>query len=114
MARKKRYIKGRIYLINDSLISRDNYKKANRRVVAVNNDKDNVHIVKIKGLYDKNGNKRKNLIPIEHYPILNKPSGIHPKVYKKTSRNKPIIEKRMWETKSRLNKWDLAKISHLR
>ena len=95
MARKKRYIKGRIYIINDSLVSRDNYSKPNRRVVAVNNDKNNVHIMKIKGLYDKNGNMRKNLIPIENYNCLTKPSGIEKKVHRKTSRNKLILESRL-------------------
>lgn len=110
MSRRKRYIKGNIYTINDSLVSRDNYSKANRRVVAVNNDKNNVHIMKIKSLYDKNGNERKNLIPIENYNCLTKKSGIEKKVHTKTSRNKPIVESLMKKTKSRLNKWDMEKI----
>lgn len=114
MARKKRYIKGKIYVINDRLVSRDRFSKPNRRVVAINNDKNNVHIVKIKSLFKKNGERRKNLIPIENYNCLNKLSGIHPKVYRKTAHNKPILERRMRKTKARLNKWDMRKISHLR
>lgn len=113
MVRRKRYIKGRIYLINDSLVSRDNFSKPNRRVVAINNDVNNVHIVKIKGLYDSSGNMRSNLIPIENYSCLTKPSGIHPKVYKRNKWGKPIVEKKMTKTTSRLNKWDMKKISHL-
>ena len=72
MARRKKYIRGKIYITNDSLFSRDGYKKSNRRVVAVNNNKKRMHVVKIKGLYDKNGKRRKNLIPIENYEGLTK------------------------------------------
>ncbi len=113
MARRRRYIKGRIYITNDKYFSRDGYKKANRRVVAVNNNPEEMHVVKIKSLYDKNGKKRKRLIPIENYPCLTKKSGIYPRVYKKTSWGKPIKAKKMTNTNSRLNKWDMKKISHL-
>lgn len=114
MKRKKRYIRGRIYIINDGLVSRDGYRKRNRCVVAVNNDRKNVHIAKIKSLYNSDGSMRPNLIPIENYNCLTKPSGIHPKVYKKNKWGKPIVEKKMIKTKSRLNKWDMKKISHLK
>ena len=114
MARQKRYIRGKIYITNDSVFSRDNYSKSGRRVVAINNDRQNMHIVKIKGLYDDNGNLRTNLIPIEHYSVLDKKSGIDPFVHKKTRYNKPIRESKMRKTNVRLNKWDMKKISHLK
>jgi hypothetical protein len=53
LARRKRYIKGRIYIIDDGLVSHDGFRKKNRRVVALNNDKKEVHIAKIKGLRKK-------------------------------------------------------------
>lgn len=114
MARRKKYIRGKIYVTNDSLFSRDGYKKKNRRVVAVNNDKNRMHVVKIKGLYDDNGKRRKNLIPIEHYEILTKPSGIHPYVYKKNKWGKAIKERKLHKTNVRLNKWDMKKIDKLK
>ena len=114
MSRRKRYPKGRIYIADDKIFSRDNYSKQGRRVVAVNNNKNALHVVKIKGLYDDQGNKRKNLIPIENYNVLTKPSGIDPYVYKKTKYYKPIKEKKLIKTNARLNKWDLRKIAHLK
>ena len=97
MGRRKRYIKGRVYLIDDKVLSKDNYSKSNRRVVALNNDKSRVKLVKIKSLYDSQGNKRKNLIPIEKYPIIQKPSGVYTYVYRKTKWNTPIKEKSLKE-----------------
>lgn len=114
MARRKKYIRGKIYITNDSLFSRDNYQKSNRRVVAINNNKNRMHIVKIKGLYDKTGKIRKNLIPIEHYKGFTKKSGIDPYVYKSTKRNSPIKESKLHKTNIRLNKWDMHKIQHLK
>ena len=114
MARRKRYIRGKIYITNDSLFSRDNYKKSNRRVVAVNNNKNRMHVVKIKGLEDKNGKIREHLIPIEHYDGFTKKSGIDPHVYKTTKRNSPIKESKLTKTNTRLNKWDMRKISKLK
>ena len=103
MGRKKKYIKGKVYIINDSLVSYDKFNKPNRRVVAINNDKNNMHIVKIKGLYDKNGNKRLKLIPIEKYNFLSKESGIDPKVHKKTRWGTSIRESKLYDINSRLN-----------
>lgn len=114
MARRKKYIKGKIYITNDSAFSRDNYNKPGRRVVALNNDKENMHVVKIKGLYDDKGNLRKNLIPIENYNVLDKKSGVDPYVYTKTKWHTPIKENKMKKTDARLNKWDMKKISHLK
>ncbi len=114
MARRKRYIKGRIYITDDSLFSPDGYKKPGRRVVAVNNDRQNMHVVKIKGLTDNSGKPRKNLIPIERYNVTNKPSGIYPHVHKKTAAGKAIKADKMKKTNARLNKWDMKKISHLK
>lgn len=114
ISRRKKYIKGKIYITNDSVFSRDHYSKSGRRVVAINNDKEKMHVVKIKGLYDGNGVLRKNLIPIEKYSVLNKKSGIDPFVHKKTKYNKSIREDKMIKTNVRLNKWDMKKISHLK
>lgn len=110
----KKKFRGNIYLINDSLVSNDNYSKANRRVVAVNNNPNNLHIVKIKSLYDKNGNRRKNLIRIGKYKCLTKKSGIHPKVYKKTRFTTNIKESKLHKTNCKLNLYDRFKIRKLK
>lgn len=110
MSKRKRYILGKIYITNDSLFSKDGYKKANRRIVAINNDKNQMQVVKIKGLYDKNGNLRKNVTPIENYSCLTKPSGIDKTIYKQTARKNPITETRLKKTNCRLNKWDIKKL----
>ncbi len=113
MSRRKKYIRGKIYITNDSLFSYDGYSKKNRRIVAINNDRNSMKVLKIKSLYDKKGKLRKNLIPIEKYPDINKISGIDKKIYSRTSRNKKIKENKLKKTKSRLNKWDLKKIKDL-
>ena len=110
MARRKRYIRGKIYITNDSLFSHDRYSKSGRRIVAVNNDRKNMHVVKIKGLTDSQGNRRNGLIPIEKNSVLTKPSGLERKVYTKTARGKPIIEQKLKKTGVRLNKWDMKKL----
>ena len=114
MSRRKRYTKGKIYIVDDKIFSEDNYSKRGRRVVALNNDKNKLHVVKIKGLYDSHGKRRGGLIPIENYNTLTKPSGIDPHVYKRTKYRKPIKESKLIKTNSRLNKWDMKKISHLK
>ena len=109
MARRKRYIRGRVYLINDSLLVKNT--KNNRRIVALNNNKNEMHVRRITSLYDKNGNRKKNVIPIERYPDIPKPSGIENKTFRKTLKGKPIKEKYLRKTNTRLNKWDMRKIS---
>ena len=111
--KKKKKLRGNIYIINDSLVSRDRYSKANRRVVAVNNNPNKLRIVKIKSLYDSNGKKRKGLIPIKIYPCMYKRSGIDKHVYYKTSKNKPIQETKMKKTRYRLNKRDMKRIKNI-
>lgn len=108
MARRKRYIKGRVYLINDHLLVKNS--KSNRRIVAMNNDKENMAVRRISSLYDKNGNKKDRLIPIEKYADIPKYSGVENKTFHKTLRNKPIKEKYLKKTNTRLNKWDMKKI----
>ena len=54
--------------------------------------------------------KRENLIPIEKYPDIRKPSGVEPRTFRKTLRGKPIMENRLQRTNTRLNKWDMYKI----
>ena len=107
MPRKKKYIKGRVYLLNDHVLVR--FSKQKRRVVALNNDKNEMHVRRIMSLYDDNGNRR-NLIPIEKYPDIRKPSGIEKRTFRKTANGKPIKENFLEKTKTRLNKWDQKKM----
>ena len=108
MSRRKRYIKGRVYLINDNLIVKNN--KSNRRVVAVNNDKENVFIRRVTKASNGGRNARKG-ISIEKYPDIRKSSVVENKTFRKTLKGKPIKERFMRKTKTRLNKWDMKKIS---
>lgn len=108
MARRKRYITGRVYILNDHVLVKNS--KSNRRVVSMGNDKNNMAVRRILSLYDKNGNRRKNLIPIEKYPDIRKSSGVENKTFRKTLKGTPIKEDRLVKTKTRLNKWDMKKI----
>ena len=108
MARKKRYIRGKVYMINDHLLVKNS--KSNRRIVALNNDQNEMHVRRITSLYDKNGNIKKNVIPIEKYPDIQKPSGVEMKTFRKTLKGKPIQERFLKKTNTRLNKWDIKKI----
>ena len=107
MARRKRYIKGRVYTLNDHVLVR--FSKGHRRVVALNNDRNEMHVRRIMSLYDDQG-KRRDLIPIEKYPDIRKPSGIEKRTFRKTLSGKPIQEKFLGKTKTRLNKWDRKKM----
>lgn len=111
IARKKKYIRGKVYIINDHLLVK--HSKNNRRIVALNNDKNDMHVRRITSLYDKNG-KPKNVIPIEKYPDIRKYSGVEKKTFRKTLRGKPIQEKYLKKTNTRLNKWDMKKIISLK
>lgn len=110
MRRNKRHVKGQVYYINDNLLVE--YSKQHRRVVVVNDDPQNAHVMRIMGLYDKNNMLRKNLVPIERYNFTTKASGIERKVYKKTRKGQPIQTKYMKSANGRLNKWDMSKIKH--
>ena len=109
MSRRKRYIRGRVYITNDRMLVGGRDKT--RRVVSMGNDKNNMAVRRISSLYDKNGNKKENLIPIERYPDIPKASGVEVKTFRKTFSGKPIREKNLGKTKTRLNKWDMKKIS---
>ena len=74
------------------------------------NYKINMEVRRIFSLYDKNGTLRKNLIPIEKYKDIPKPSGVENKTFRKTLKGKPIQEKFLRKTKTRLNKWDMRKL----
>ena len=69
-----------------------------------------MEVRRIFSLYDKNGTLRKNLIPIEKYKDIPKPSGVENKTFRKTLKGKPIQEKFLRKTKTRLNKWDMRKL----
>lgn len=108
MARRKRYIKGKVYITSDKVLVGGKGKK--RRVVSMGNDKENMAVRRISSLYDENGNKREQLIPIEKYSDIPKPSGVEPKTFRKTVSGKPIQEKYLGKTKTRLNKWDMERV----
>ena len=110
----ERTIFGNIYKINDDLVSYDSYSKSDRRIVVVNNNPRRIRFVKIKGLYDDSGKRRKRVLPISRYHCLDKPSGIDKRVYKKTSRGQPIRESYLRKTNYRLNRSDLPKIFRLK
>ena len=86
-------------------------KGKKRRVVSMGNDKDNMAVRRISSLYDKNGKRKERLIPIEKYPDIPKASGVEDKTFRKTVNGKPIQEKYLGKTKTRLNKWDMKRIS---
>ena len=109
MARRKKYIKGKVYITNDTVLVGGRGKK--RRVVSMGNDKENMAVRRISSLYDKDGNKKQNLIPIEKYPDIPKASGVEVKTFRKTVSGKPIKEKHLGKTNTRLNKWDMARIT---
>ena len=104
MTRRKRYITGKVYKINDHVLVK--YSKSDRRIVSLNNDRNNMEVRRIMSLYDKNGNRKKNLISIEKYPDIPKASGIEKRTFRKTASGKPIQEKYLIKTQTRLNKWD--------
>ncbi len=108
MGRKKRYTRGKVFILNDQLLVK--HSKSNRRVVALNNDKNDLQVRRIMSFYDKNG-KARDLIPIEIYPDIPKKSGIERKTFRHTLRKKPIKERFLKKTKTRLNKWDFEKAS---
>ena len=109
MPRKKRHIKGRVYITNDKVLVGGSGKK--RRVVSMGNNKNNMEVRRVLSLYDRNGKKKPYLIPIEKYPDIPKQSGVERKTFRKTVNGKPIQEKNMHKTNTRLNKWDMRRIS---
>ena len=109
MARRKKYIRGRVYVTTDRLLVGGKGKK--RRVVSMGNNKNSMEVRRISSLYDKSGKKKERLIPIEKYSDIPKPSGVEVKTFRKTKVGKPILEKHLTKTKTRLNKWDMKKIS---
>ena len=109
MARKRKYVKGRVYKTNDKILVGGRGKT--RMVVSMNNDKNNMAVRRISSLYDKNGKKRTGLIPIEKSPDIRRASGVEVKTFRKTVSGKPIKEKHLGKTKTRINKWDMKKIS---
>ena len=109
MSRRKRYIKGKVYVTNDKMLVGGRGKR--RRVVSMGNDKNNMAVRRISSLYDQSGRKKVNLIPIEKYPDIPKASGVEVKTFRKTVSGKPIQEKYLGKTKTRLNKWDMKRIS---
>lgn len=112
VARRRRYIRGRVYFTNDKILVGGRGKL--RRVVAMGNDKNNMAVRRISSLYDKNGNKKARLIPIEKYADIPKYSGVERKTFRKSVNGKPLQEKYFRKTQTRLNKWDMFKLSNWR
>ena len=112
MPRRKKYIRGRVYIINDQLLVK--HSKSNRRIVAMNNNKNEMAVRRITSLYNDKGERKKNVIPIERYPDIPKLSGVENKTFRTTLRGKPILESRLKKTKTRLNKWDMLRIRTFR
>ena len=108
MSRRKKYIKGRVYITNDKILVGGKGKK--RRVVSMGNDRNNMAVRRISSLYDEKGKHRKNLVPIEKYRDIPKQSGVEMKTFRKTVIGRPIEEKYMRKTDTRLNKWDMERI----
>lgn len=109
MSKRKRYIKGKVYKTNDQVLVGGKTKKV-RRVVSMGNDKNNMEVRRIISLLDKNGNVKERLIPIEKYSDIPKASGVENKTFRKTKMGKPIQEKYLTKTSTRLNKWDMDRI----
>ena len=74
------------------------------------NDRNNMAVRRISSLYDNKGEKKERLIPIEKYPDIKKPSGVENKTFRKTMSGKPVQEKYLRKTNTRLNKWDMDRI----
>ncbi len=108
MSRRKRYIRGRVYLINDHTLVKNS--KSNIRIVVLNNNREEMHVRRITTLIDKFGRIKANVIEIEIYPDINKKSGVEMKTFRKTIKGKHIQEKYLKKTKTRRNKWDIKKI----
>ena len=108
MSRRKRYIKGKVYVTNDKVLVGGKGKK--RKVVSMGNDRDHMAVRRISSLYDQNGKKKDRLIPIEKYPDISKPSGVEDKTFRQTVSKKPIQEKYLGKTNTRLNKWDMENV----
>lgn len=108
MSRRKRYPRGNVYIINDELLVKHN--KPGRRIVAVNNDRENLHVRRITKVANGGRNAR-NGYRIEKYPDIPQYSVVENKTFKKTKTGKPIKEYKLFKTKTRLNKWDMKKIT---
>lgn len=105
MSRRKRYIKGRLFYSNDKILTKSDPK--NRRIIAVNNDGNNMHVRRV--LSASGGRNAKNGIPIERYPDIPKDSVLENRVIRQTVYGEPLQSKRMRKSNTRLNKWDRKK-----
>ncbi|MBE6695320.1 MAG: hypothetical protein E7587_02595 [Ruminococcaceae bacterium] len=94
-------------MVNDHLLVK--HSKNNRRVVALNKDRNNMEVRRITSRHYADG-RIKDVIPIEKYPDIRGVSGVEKKTFRKTLRGKPIQEKFLKKTNTRLNKWDMQKI----
>lgn len=106
MSRRKRYIKGRVYITNDSILVKSNPKK--RRVVAINNNREETYVKRI--LSAGKGRNSQKGIPIEKYPDIPNKSVVENRTFKKGLDGKPLTIKKMRKTKTRLNKFDRKKV----
>lgn len=59
---------------------------------------------------ENGGRNARHGTPIEIYPDIPKPSAVEDKTFRKKINGKPIREKDLIKTHTRLNKWDMEKI----
>lgn len=107
MSRRKRYIKGKVFITNNNLLT--NHNKANRRIVVINNNPEEAHVKRILTARPGSRTTRKG-IPIEKYPDIPKNSVVENKTFRRTIKGERINTNRLKKTKTRLNKWDMAKL----
>ena len=106
--RKKKYIRGRVYIGNDNIVIKR--YKSNRRFVVMNNDKNNMHVKRITKVLNGGRNARKGT-KIEKYPDIPLESAVENKTFRKTVKGSSIKESMFKKkTQTRLNKWDMKKI----
>ena len=107
MARRKRYLNGRVFITDDSILT--GHHKKGRRVVVINNNPSELYVRRITKLENGGRNARKGII-IEIYPDIPVKSVVENKTFKKSVNGKPLRASKMRKTNTRLNKWDRKKL----
>ena len=106
MGSKHKNIIGRVYFTSDSYLTKSRPKR--RRVVAINNNKNEMHVKRI--LSAGKGRNSQKGIQIEKYPDIPLDSVVENRTFRKSINNQFIKEKKLKKTNTRLNKWDMAKL----
>ena len=106
MARRKRYVKGRVFITNDAVLTKSAPKK--RRVVVTNNNPKKARVRRV--LSAGKGRNSQKGTPIEKYPDIRKESVVESRTFTQSINGQPLDTTRMRKTKTRLNKWDRKKL----